>query len=43
MSQAVTSKELKIITERDIQIRISEINKKYFESKKKVEEIKNIK
>jgi hypothetical protein len=34
---------LKIITERDIQIRISEINKKYFESKKKVEEIKNIK
>jgi hypothetical protein len=33
---------MKMIMERDIQMRISEINKKYYESKKKVEEIKNI-
>ena len=33
---------MKMIIERDIQMRISEINKKYYESKKKVEEIKNI-
>jgi hypothetical protein len=33
---------MKMIIERDIQMRISEINKKYYESKKKFEEIKNI-